>query len=578
MLLALVACQNSTPPQAVSTSRGAHDSRVIGQFGDLTVTAKDVDAYVLKLPADERPRPGQDLDAWYRNEVREILIQRLLHDEALKAGIRSEPEFAEKRLVAERQAVLSLCMRSRMSQLDPIDESALKAEYEDRKKQLSAPERRLVYNIFRRVGPGVTVEQARAEMESVRDRVLRGENFQRLATQLSDSETRHREGSLGWLRPGDLPEGFEKVIFSLPEGVPGEPVVTREGVHLFYVDTILPTRELSFEEALPALRTRMQQARSEKTLKDLAGHVDASFDMPGQDALVKLVKAGDDSVVLLRNKDYTLTLGELRGRLRQTLSREAKGKRKLPHALPVEATWRFLEQMQLRERAYDYCSAQGLAPQKDVAAALDKWDSSVLVATQRQRRLLELARADESSLKSFYNDNIGRFSSPPLWGLRRLSLSLGDDAPQKFARLEQAAAKGGIDLDALRTELGGEIDDLGLRSQADLATVQPKLPARIAPLSVGQLVAPYRTADKLEILQVTARKDAVPIPFAEAKERVAAAYVRQYTSELYDRLAKQLLPVDKLEIFPEALASLKTAGLPGGDVSAEELERMLESL
>ena len=48
-------------------------------------------------------------------------------------------------------------------------------------------------------------------MLELRERILRGENFQRLAQSESDSESRHRQGSIGWVVRGQLPQTFARV-------------------------------------------------------------------------------------------------------------------------------------------------------------------------------------------------------------------------------------------------------------------------------------------------------------------------------------------------------------------------------
>jgi len=106
--------------------------------------------------------------------------------------------------------------------------------------------------------------------------------------------------------------------------------------------------------------------------------------------------------------------------------------------------------------------------------------------------------------------------------------------------------------------------------------MQPKLPTLLAPLDAGQLAAPYRTEQGLEIAEVEARTEAKPIPFDEVRDRVVARYVTQYTKELYDRLSAKLLDEVDLTIDPDALATLRDAGLPQPDVSVEQLEDLLD--
>jgi hypothetical protein len=130
----------------------------------------------------------------------------------------------------------------------------------------------------------------------------------------------------------------------------------------------------------------------------------------------------------------------------------------------------------------------------------------------------------------------------------------------------------------LRSEFGGEIDDLGLRSFAELQRIEPKLPSLVSGRLAGALSAPYRGAATLDIAEVVERRDSEAIPLAEIRERVALAYVEQYTQEVYEELAAEILAGTDLRFEPEGLARLRRPGLMQPDVSVEELESLLEEI
>ena len=46
---------------------------VAARFGAMEISVGDVDARILALPAHRRPRPGQDLDAWYAEQVQAVM-------------------------------------------------------------------------------------------------------------------------------------------------------------------------------------------------------------------------------------------------------------------------------------------------------------------------------------------------------------------------------------------------------------------------------------------------------------------------------------------------------------------------
>lgn len=544
------------------------DSAVVARYAGAEITAADLDARVLGLPPAERPAPGEDLQRWYQEQVREMVVDRLLLVEARERGLADETSFRAARRAAEKQIGLQLCLVALAPETEAVTEADLRAAYERRADELSVPERRSVYHIFLRRGPG-----ARDSISSLRDRVLAGEGFSRLAEEHSESETRHRRGFVGWVHPRRLPAGFERVVYALEEGVPSEPVATREGFHLFYVDQVLPARELGFDEARPILRQRLQVESRDAALAEL----DAGIAPPAgalvldRERFTGVVREGNPEAPVLRLGEEEWTLADVRGRVRGFLERP--GVRE--GAPTVELAWQILDQARRREEIYLHCRSEERIAHEALAERLGAWEDRALVEVERHRRLVALAEEDEERLRLFYESNVGDFSTPPRWTVRILRTPLGRSPQARMARLEAAASEPCTDLDTLRDELEGEIERLEPMSLPELRRLQPKLPGLIAPLGAGSLSAPYRTEDGLEMAQVVARIEATPIPFEDVRERVASRYVGQYTADLYDRLRRRMIDQADLELDTQALAALRDAGLPRPDVSVEELEALL---
>jgi hypothetical protein len=75
-------------------------------------------------------------------------------------------------------------------------------------------------------------------------------------------------GSLGLLARTDLPREFELAVWNLPEGKKSPVIATPHGFHVFRVDERLEARDVTFEEALPALRMAVAEERSAKAVDD----------------------------------------------------------------------------------------------------------------------------------------------------------------------------------------------------------------------------------------------------------------------------------------------------------------------
>ena len=542
---------------------------MVARFADGVVTAEELDAHVLSLPPSERPLPGEDLDTWYTEQIRELVVERRLLAEARERDARDDERFRRLADEAERLSALELCL-AELGPPEPVTAADVRADYEARGEELSVPERRHVYQIFLRRAPG-----ARARLDELRARVLAGQGFPRLAAEHSESESRHRQGLVGWIVPGRLPAGFERVVFSLDAGVPSDVVATREGFHLFYVDQVLPAHTPTVEEIGRQLAERLRAERRERALSEF----DTRTEPPegalvlDRDQFLQALEAGDPQTPVLRLGALSWTLADVSRRVRELVEREGGS------GGSVELAWQILDQARRREEIYLACRSGGHVPADDLERRLDAWRERALVEVERQRRLVELASEDPDRLRLFYDSNLGEFSQPPTWTLRLLRVPLPEGTARAvalMARLERAAAEGAGGLEALQAELGGEIETTEALTLADVGRANPKLPPLLAPLEVGQLAAPYRRENGLEIAQVMAKTPAEPRPFEEVRERVAARYVAQYTADLYDQLSERLLRDVGLEIDAEALAAERAAGRSAPEVSVEELETLLD--
>lgn len=563
-----ILCACSDAPQAPEPTT----SEVVARFGDLAITAEDVDARILSLPMADRPQPGENLDTWIREQIRELVVESRLRQQAGKEKLAESEEFRDAERETEQEVIVQTCLNEILPPQDPITDDDLRAAYEQQSEAFSAPERRLVYHIFlRRDG-----ENAEARIESLRDRVLGGENFLRLARTESDSESRHQDGGIGWIRQGQLPEGFERVIFQLDEGVPSKPLATRDGFHLFYVDQVMPARTVDLEEARKALYQRLAVERRSAAMAEL----EATFTKPADTMVLsreefeRVVAENDATALVLRLGEVELDLKDLRRRVRRSVERDASGSQQ---PVTFDTAWGVLEGSRIRASILHHCRDQGLVAPDDVEARLAKWRDSALVGGQRQQRMHDLILKDEGKLRRFYDNNLGQFSTEVKWHLRKLQVPFGDDPATMMARLEDAASRQ-ASLDSVHADVGGEVSDLGPLTQSELRALRGKLPALVSPLEVGEISDPFRFGDHLEIVELVARSEPEPLSFDEVstRQRVATAYVKAYTREVYGELKDEILASAELEFDDEALAELQ-AGSPE-DISVEQLEEALENL
>jgi len=103
--------------------------------------------------------------------------------------------------------------------------------YQSRLDEFNQPEQVRVSHIL------FEGEDGRSRAEAVRARIVGGEDFATLATELSDDAgTRDKDGDLGFFTRGRMLAAFEESAFGQPVGEISPPVETERGIHLIRVN------------------------------------------------------------------------------------------------------------------------------------------------------------------------------------------------------------------------------------------------------------------------------------------------------------------------------------------------------
>jgi peptidyl-prolyl cis-trans isomerase SurA len=93
-------------------------------------------------------------------------------------------------------------------------------------------------------------ESAKARAEEIRVRVTTaGENFEKLAAEISDSPSKANAGLIGPLSVNDLSPELRKLVESMKAGGVSEPVRAARGYQLLKLETITPTQTMTIEQA-----------------------------------------------------------------------------------------------------------------------------------------------------------------------------------------------------------------------------------------------------------------------------------------------------------------------------------------
>ncbi len=109
-------------------------------------------------------------------------------------------------------------------------------------------------------------EAARARAEAVRARAVAGDNFGKLAADVSDSASRANGGLIGPIKLDDLSADLAKIIEAMTIGEVSEPRRTARGYQILRLETVSPKQTLAFEAAREQIADRLLAGKRQREL------------------------------------------------------------------------------------------------------------------------------------------------------------------------------------------------------------------------------------------------------------------------------------------------------------------------
>ncbi len=200
--------------------------------------------YVRFQPADFTDKvqlSDQELSAYYEE-----------HQENYK----TEPQVRLQYLVYP--------LKDYLDRARPSDEE-IRAYYRNNRERFSTPELRAARHILLKLDSNAPEEQVRRrqqEAEEILARAGSGVDFAELARKYSEGPSAAQGGYIGQVGRGDTVPAFDSALFALAEGGVSQPVRTSFGLHIIKLESIVPARVTSLDEARPEIIAQLKQTRA----------------------------------------------------------------------------------------------------------------------------------------------------------------------------------------------------------------------------------------------------------------------------------------------------------------------------
>lgn len=143
-----------------------------------------------------------------------------------------------------------------------VTEDEVKQYYEKNKEQYFQPKLFKASHVFVKVNPSATAEEKAALQEravKLMERAKTGEDFYNLAYYESDDRSRYVGGSLGSFHAGQMVRELDAALQQLQPGEIAGPIQTLYGFHIIKLDDVQEARQLTFEQAVDKIRTRLTE-------------------------------------------------------------------------------------------------------------------------------------------------------------------------------------------------------------------------------------------------------------------------------------------------------------------------------
>jgi peptidyl-prolyl cis-trans isomerase D len=180
-----------------------------------------------------------------------------------------------------------------------IEKADLEGYYNSHLDEFKQEEQVHARHILLKVDDKRTDEAARSALEGARKRVEAGEDFAKIAGELSDDPgSKTRGGDLGFFGRGRMIKEFEEAAFGAPAGSLVGPIKTSFGYHLIQVLEKRPAGQRPFAEAEPQVRARLAAERAEAQAQAKANELAAKIAAEKLTSEAQLKALADNDTVM----------------------------------------------------------------------------------------------------------------------------------------------------------------------------------------------------------------------------------------------------------------------------------------
>jgi len=221
-------------------------------------------------------RQEQVRAAWALVELAPLMTAATAGDEEIAEYLKSHPDDFRQ---PDRRKVQYVTLVPK-DYSPKVTDADVEKYYTEHAKEFETPRQLKASHVLVRVdaekgGGSETEDKAREKIVDVIRRAKAGEDFAKLAREVSDDPgSKASGGDLGWVKQGDMVPDFEKALFALKKGeLTAEPVRTPFGYHAIKVTDVKEGAKKPLKEVTASIRDRLSADAAEKAAKAKADEI-----------------------------------------------------------------------------------------------------------------------------------------------------------------------------------------------------------------------------------------------------------------------------------------------------------------
>ena len=154
--------------------------------------------------------------------------------------------------------------------VEPPPDELIEQVYEGSKAQMSEPAKAVTKNIVLTVNPSMdeeTKQKKKEQAETIRKRIVNGEDFDAVAKEVSEVPARNEDGNEIFTK-GQMPGEFDDVVFNLKPDELSKVFETPIGYHIVKLVEIIPEGPKSLEEVRDQIIEFLENETRKKSMQE----------------------------------------------------------------------------------------------------------------------------------------------------------------------------------------------------------------------------------------------------------------------------------------------------------------------